>query len=226
MGGRKKLLFSSLHIRTRNLVEVVVVSLAIMSPLACSSDDDGGGSPEVVSGIEGAKRVSELTEAEATQFCDAADAAAKGLISDREACTMGAMFFSETPDDCRMIVEQCTTAGSVEVGDDVYEEEASSCTLEDTTKREACDATVGELETCFTATLAATQTLVQSLTCDAVGAADGEGMSAVMDMMPSADGVPAGVPECASIQQKCPTLVAESGAASDSTEGGDVNPGS
>lgn len=162
--------------------------------VACGGSDDDKGSPgKVDSGVPDSTQGKDLTEQQFQAICDSANEAAAGILSGAEAkkatCGSGAylatLLSGATGDAadaaCKKAYEDCL-AEPDESSDDTCTEPTDACT-----------ATVGEIETCFTDTLTQAKTLLAELPgCDDLGS----------DYEPPAELDPPA--SCAVVEEKCP----------------------
>lgn len=213
----------------RTLMHWSLTALCALSATlaACSEEEDGGGSPTVDSNVADEKKVSDLSSDEVQAICDAATEAAASLLTPEATCRLFAVVFSETPADCRQFSAQCSAGGLPGGGGDDEPEPETECLLDDEAKRRDCEATVAELETCMTDSLAAASEALEKVTCDLAGktAEDLGG-----DLGNSATGTPnpfGGIqggaeqpPSCAVVAAKCPELAKELGPSGASDDGG------
>lgn len=202
------------------------IAALIAAPIACS-EDGGGGTPTVESGVEAAKKAKDLTENEIEAFCDAASKAYAKLATPKRLCTIAGIFFTENESDCNNLVTACGTTGGADldsvpgqsdVGDGV-------CLLKDPARVAECEATVEEIEACFNDSIIAAKAALEALTCSLAGEIDldlsGGGPDApdlpdnpIPNLSPS--DLPSEEPACVTVRQQCPALFEGGGDTTDS----------
>ncbi len=158
----------------------------ILCLLACSlAVACGGASGPVDSGLPADKKVSELSDSEAEQLCEARADHQAGLISESEAkragCTIGGLF-TGTVEGCEEFVKACLDAPS-----ETDPGQPGTCTLG---FNATCEATVADVEACLTDLNVASADALKSISCS-----DLENMST---------GEPSSPASCSSISSTCP----------------------
>lgn len=184
---------------------MVLMGIAGLLAVACGSDDDksngSGGSATVDSGVADDKVANQLTDQEAQKVCEsvgkAADALAGGAEAQKATCGFAAYaavsaVTSEqqggTAEDCKAVYDQCLKSPPDTSG-------AGECS----SPPDSCTATVGEIEKCFTDTLAQFKDFLASLPgCDDVG----KEVDIPSTELPS----PA---SCKVVEEKCPEVLSD-----------------
>lgn len=178
-------------------------SLVILALVACDDGGGGGGGTvEVDTEIEESKKVSELTEEEAQQFCDRVEAIYEGTVDYNRLCEAFGAAFTPSPDICRQSIPECVqsfqnpeegVSFSVDPG-------AVDCMLTDSAARENCDVTIEELEACWGDAMAAANGVAVS--CNDAGNA-----ARLQQIADAAANGPEDIPSCAPIAAACPGLI-------------------
>ncbi|MEZ4474485.1 MAG: hypothetical protein R3F60_27590 [bacterium] len=178
-------------------MRIPMISLAFLAlPLvACDDDGGGGGGTTVSSGVETEKVVSDLSDAEGQQICDAAANKTASVITPARACTAILAAFSPDAQTCRNAISDCVQEFTSEPATD------EECLLADATKREGCAATVAEVEGCLSAAIGAASTALARVSCNDAGNA--QKLEQILASSPSG---PQDVPACASVVEKCPDI--------------------
>jgi hypothetical protein len=163
--------------------------------VACASD------PKVSSGLDGAKSVDSLSEAEKKTLCDAAASAAGDVAEGakpgacRLAGVVAASFGGGGVEACEAAVTACEDAEPQASGGDGED----SCALDDG----GCTATVAEVEACLNAQLVVTKEFLGELGSKSCGE--------LLD--PAAQGTisqPAPSAACTAIRETCPAIAGTS----------------
>ncbi len=158
----------------RGLVGLLVAGLLT----GCGGDDDGdggnGGTGKVDSGIDDAKQVNMLSQAELDQLSQSYAKAISPQLAIEFSCKFTAVTLialsgmEPTADDvqaCNDLYDQCVS----ETPADSVQSEPLNSGMDVPSTADAlagCNATVGELEACLTASLQLLQDLVDSLSCE------------------------------------------------------------
>jgi hypothetical protein len=168
--------------------------LLVLTPLACGDDDGGSSSTaapfESSSVPDDTRRASDLTPEEQTAFCDELATYFSSQVSNdslhRTGCYLFAFAFSGGDRNaCNQAAQSCISDSEIEANVDGPE-----C---DTSKLTDCDATVAELEACFTDGTSLVKSLASRASCSMSGAD-----LAALDQVPAS---------CQAIQDKCPGLM-------------------
>lgn len=184
---------------------VLLVSAALaLSPIlvACGDDGDGGGGGGTTQVFDSSqankdKMLSELSQEEVTALCEEYQEYVASEISEAElkrfACyAVAAAFSGGDANACNMIAQECINAPAEENNSGLEPDDSSDDCNPDDVKD--CDATVGELEACFSATIDQLNSAAQNASCST---------SSLDDV-----GSPAA---CAPLMEKCPELFEDDG---------------
>ena len=182
---------------------LAVVLVAVVGFGACGGDG-GSGSPSTVDMGEDNVVASSLTQAEAEAACQQVVAAEAAQVGESDAkqigcITMGIMMKVMGGGDaqaCQMTYDQCMQSDEVFEEDDSGQGDDPCKDVYEESKN--CEATLGELETCYNARMAqgfAAMQQMKSLNCNSTD----EDMQAMDNM----DSIPE---ECKVIEEKCPEL--------------------
>lgn len=174
----------------RRILRTLALPLAICAPLAaCGDDSTASPATPLQSSLSDDTQVGSLDDTQQAAFCGEVATWYASQVSvgsaKKLACYSFALAFSGGSS------QACSQAASECIASD--EEFTTSPAIEcDTTRLEGCTATVGELESCFTATVTRVREIAASITCS---------------MSPS-ELASLGTPPaaCASVQSKCPQL--------------------
>ena len=171
--------------------------LVALVAVACGgSDDDGGsgsGSNTLGSGVDGSKKVADLSAAEAQQFCDAYGAKSEAVFDSdsvkRGGCTLFGFLGAQDVASCESNVTECLKSA------DQTPVEATTTCETDPAKRAGCDATVAELDACFADTLPLMKQFYDSITCKNLLGGSSSSFS-----------TPATPASCTKLQTRCPQM--------------------
>jgi hypothetical protein len=205
---------------------VVVGTILAASVCACSSSDSsssgssssgssgggGGGGAGAVSSVDSSKQLGSLTQQEATQYCNDANAYASSALSaddiKKATCNVSAAFgtFGATSEEdakakCEDAYKQCVASSApAETG-------GKECATASLDAVKGCTATVAELNQCEADQIAALKALAaKGDPCPNIQFGADAGPSSSSSTQPAS---------CASLQEKCPNLFK-----SDSSSGG------
>lgn len=166
-----------------------------------SAGAPSGGAPGRVStGLDPNAVVGQLMPSDALKICQAESRYVTMRISNTEAIRSACVLFAglsgggaPTAAECQMSVNDC-----ISMPDQIST--MQDCTI-DPAGLASCSATVGELETCLTASVEAVKVALASITCDiyALSPADYQARLAALQQPP---------PACAPLQMKCPAAFA------------------
>jgi hypothetical protein len=140
----------------------MLVGLSLVVSLGCGDDAGDSGS-----GVEGTKRVQDLTTEDLKSFCKWQDALGDdSSLSDEQICVSDATQEAFDTADCERIVDDCIEhLDSEPVGQPGVEESyCDEVTTEDIPR--GCDVTIGELESCLTELVAQANKQAAQASCD------------------------------------------------------------
>ncbi|MEZ4463529.1 MAG: hypothetical protein R3F43_03180 [bacterium] len=200
-----------------------MAGLALFALCACDDDDGGGGGGSFNSGVDGTKKVSDLTDEEANAICRASSAYGESLISRRQACVVASLLFSEDSASCNQFAQACEQAPPEPDEDDEDCQDGVPPQLRD------CDATVADMEACQIGIAQALVASIKGLSCSQAGTAAAEEQASSIFSSPD----PASVPACETVRTECPgafggsdgTDAGVGGGGSDGIDGADAGAG-
>lgn len=174
-------------------IRSLLLPFFVLGLAASACKDDGP--PTLDSGISGTKQGDELTPAEQTQFCEAADAFGDEVFpaSEQKAagCTFTAIFAALTLDGsentCNVLRDECLAQPA--------DPEPATCDLG--VDWATCMATIDEIEACYEEYTQDYVELMRSLSCAKMA----EYKAAAPEMGASLDTA------CSSAKAKCPTIL-------------------
>ncbi len=200
--------------RVRGSRACLVVSAFFLVPIAACGDDDsgssadggsssssGGGDGAFDSALQDDMAVSSITIDQARDLCIAAteylnETYSSGNLTQLACTTVGLV--AGSPEQCRDLVEMCTSEGGPGEQPPMFEqdpdESCSDITIGEVTD---CDATVGEIEACFTAARKVLDDLLNSISCDQAG--NNEALANLATMGDPTESTP----ECMALEEKC-----------------------
>jgi len=156
-----------------NNYRALVIGTVGLVASACGDDGDSG------SGVDSSKKVSELTKDEVTKICKSLPASS---ASETQFCTYVAASQTTDATQCKALVDACVAQPN--------ENDSQDCGMDDAPTGANCSkVTVGEVETCLKAYLAAQDKVLTSASCGTKPADIGE---------PS---------ECATTRENCPEIL-------------------
>jgi hypothetical protein len=171
-----------------------VVAAAVAACGGDSKDPPGGG---LETGIDSAKPLGDVSDAEAVQACNRLGAALEerlpGDYITRQACTIFAVT-TGSPSQCITQRDQCVQGSDTDT--DVYD--PAECEATNADDLAGCPATVGELETCTDEYTSELKALLERVSCDNAGTsrADDVGIANFLTYrLPQS---------CTRVQQRCP----------------------
>lgn len=173
--------------------------LALLGMLQACGDDGGGGStsaPRIATGIDPGTPVGDLSDAQAQRLCDEVANAALDVLTHPRIlggfCTLEGILFAllaapaEREQVCTEFVESCSNpAGFPDIA-----VVGANCGQPSAT----CDATVGEIETCVNAALAALEVFYLDISCSGLAQIQ---IAPVLPLPPT---------NCQAVQARCPNL--------------------
>lgn len=164
---------------------------AAMVAAACGGDDGGS------SGVDGDKRLDELSQEEATDFCEWGLSLLDGDEVTRFGCYLTALVFSPDAETCEIVAQEC-----IDEAEPIDPAEAE-CEFEEDLPPCASEVTVAEMEDCARDAVGVLAALADDITCDS----DPEELEDLSLEQPAS---------CLAIEEKCPELFEEE----DDEEGG------
>jgi hypothetical protein len=192
----------------RRSVGLCAVALAIFAVApACGGDDD---SPNGIdTGLAADRKLSSLSDGDVQNACRSINQGAAVAITPAElvraAClpagvqaglTISGSDVSIDVTKCQKAVDACVAEDEDETEADVDYMNDDDCDEASAEDLQGCDATVGELETCFNIMLNQTQQQLSAATCQNAENLDEQGYANELD--------PENIPECMSLRTKCP----------------------
>jgi hypothetical protein len=183
---------------TRWLLSLALSGVAASGLAACGGDSqDPPGDSELDTGIDPAKPLGQVTDAEAVQACNRLGAALEqrlpGDYVSRQTCTLLGVSAS-SPSACSATRDQCVQGSGADT--DFYD--PADCATTNADELEGCTATVGELETCTDEYTGELKGLLDRLSCDNAGTSRANDVSLATFIgyrLPAS---------CTSVQQRCP----------------------
>jgi hypothetical protein len=166
----------------RRRAGVIALALAALVAPACGGDDDGG-----TSGVDGDKRLDELSPAETTDLCEWGFS----LLEDdddlvRFGCYFAALIFSPDSETCEATAQECIDeAEPIDFGD-------AECQFEDLPAC-ASEVSVAEMEACGRDAVAVLRAIADDISCDS----DPDEIEDDSLVQPAS---------CVAVEEKCPEL--------------------
>lgn len=181
----------------------LLIGLLFTAAAGCSGSDDS--SNGISTGLPADKQLADVTADEAEEACVAIGNAVQKRFSPEALapamCTFLGVAFTQSPEDCQEIADACLddpdALGDMAPSFDGFD--PNDCTG-DTSEFEDCDATVGELETCFNDYIGTFEATLNSVTCDDAG--DAEALEA-LDMEPETPD------SCETLEDQCPMVLSD-----------------